>query len=100
VRIVGELAQEGYDLPHVARDVLAHLRDLVVAKVSDDPGPLLDLADDEIADVKAIAAKADADDLTRLHQGFSRAFDDIVRGGHRNLSGERDAILNSRLCRE
>jgi len=30
LRIVGELAQEGYDLPHVARDILAHLRDVVL----------------------------------------------------------------------
>ncbi|WP_437279217.1 DNA polymerase III subunit gamma/tau [Sorangium sp. So ce375] len=81
VRIVGELAQEGYDLPHVARDFLAHLRDLVVAKVCEDPAPLLDLADEEVADARALAARADADDLTRLHQGFSRAFDDIARSG-------------------
>ncbi len=81
LRVVGDLAREGYDLPHVARDILAHLRDLVVAKVSDDPGKLLDLADAELADVKALAQKADADDLTRLHQGFSRAFDDIARSG-------------------
>src|SRR5262249_11791316 len=39
VAIVGELAEQGYDLPHVARDFLAHLRDLVVAKVSQDPAP-------------------------------------------------------------
>src|SRR5262245_40662002 len=32
VRIVGDLAQQGFDLPHVARDLLAHLRDVVVAK--------------------------------------------------------------------
>jgi DNA polymerase-3 subunit gamma/tau len=81
VRIVGEVAREGYDLPHVARDFLAHLRDLVIAKISDDPGPLLDLADAEVADVVALAARSSADDLTRLHQGFSRAFDDIVRSG-------------------
>src|SRR5262245_59371215 len=29
LRIVGDLAQEGYALPHVARDFLAHLRDLI-----------------------------------------------------------------------
>ena len=81
LRIVGELAQEGYDLPHVARDILAHLRDLVVAKVCDDPGALLDLGDAEVADVRALSTRADADDLTRLHQGFSRAFDDITRSG-------------------
>src|SRR4029077_592214 len=50
VRVVGELPQQGYDLPHTARDFLSHLRDLVVAKIADDPGRLLDLADEELAD--------------------------------------------------
>ncbi|WP_437734606.1 DNA polymerase III subunit gamma/tau [Sorangium sp. So ce1335] len=96
VRIVGELAQQGYDLPHVARDFLAHLRDLVVAKVCDDPAPLLDLADEEIADARALAARADADDLTRLHQGFSRAFDDIVRSGQPRASLEMALVRLAR----
>ncbi|WP_437914519.1 DNA polymerase III subunit gamma/tau [Sorangium sp. So ce302] len=96
VRIVGELAQEGYDLPHVARDFLAHLRDLVVAKVCEDPAPLLDLADEEVADTRALAARADADDLTRLHQGFSRAFDDIARSGQPRASFEMALVRLAR----
>ena len=96
VRIVGELAQQGYDLPHVARDFLAHLRDLVIAKVVEDPVTLLDLAEDELSDVKALAAKTDADDLTRLHQGFSRAFDDIVRSGQPRASFEMTVVRLAR----
>ncbi|MFO0760546.1 MAG: DNA polymerase III subunit gamma/tau [Byssovorax sp.] len=96
VRIVGQLAREGYDLPHVARDFLAHLRDLVVAKVSPDPAPLLDLADAEVADVKALVAHAEPDDLLRLHQGFSRAFDDIVRSGQPRASLEMTLVRLAR----
>jgi DNA polymerase III subunit gamma/tau len=89
IGVVDRLAQQGFDLPHVAKDILAHLRNLVVAKVcaaqASDAGPslreLLDLADEEIADVVAQAARAEVDDLSRLFQGFSRAFDDVVRGG-------------------
>jgi DNA polymerase-3 subunit gamma/tau len=96
VRIVGELAQEGYDIPHVAKSILAQLRDLVVAKVCDEPDKLLDLAQEEIADVKALASRAEADDLVRLHQGFSRAFDDIVRGGQPRASLEMALIRLAR----
>ncbi|MCK6591732.1 MAG: DNA polymerase III subunit gamma/tau, partial [Polyangiaceae bacterium] len=96
LRVVGDLAQEGYDLPHVARDFLSHLRDLVVAKVCPEPGGLLDLAEEEIADVKALAERASADDLTRLHQGFSRSFDDIVRGGQPRASLEMTLVRLSR----
>jgi DNA polymerase-3 subunit gamma/tau len=96
LRIVGELAQQGYDLPHVARDFLAHLRDLVVAKVCDDVSGLLDLADSEVADVRALAAKTDGDDLARLHQGFSRSFDDIVRSGQPRASLEMALVRLAR----
>jgi len=96
VEIVGELAQQGFDLPHVARDLLAHLRDLVVAKVCAEPGQLLDLADDEVADVRALAARADVDDLTRLHLGFSRSFDDIVRSGQPRASLEMALVRLAR----
>jgi DNA polymerase-3 subunit gamma/tau len=77
--IVSDLAKQGFGLQHVARDFLSHLRDLVAAKVSDEPERLLDLADSERADVIALAKRCDGDDLSRLYLGFSRSFDDIVR---------------------
>jgi DNA polymerase-3 subunit gamma/tau len=76
--VVGELAQQGFSLTHVARDFLRHLRDLVAAKVGGDPAQL-DLADAELADVRALAARANLDDLSRLYLGFSRSFDDVAR---------------------
>ncbi|MGH7327831.1 MAG: DNA polymerase III subunit gamma/tau, partial [Polyangiaceae bacterium] len=97
LQITGSLAQQGFDLPHVARDVLRHLRNLVVAKVSGESGrQLLDLADEEAKDVLALAQKADADDLTRLFQGFSKGFDEIVKGGHPRMAIE---MLFVRLAR-
>jgi DNA polymerase-3 subunit gamma/tau len=77
--IVADLSDQGYDVTQVARGILAELRDLVVAKVCREPDRLLDLADEESAEVKALAASADADDLLRLHHGFSTPFDDIVK---------------------
>ncbi len=77
--IVAELAQQGYGLQHVARDFLSHLRDLVAAKVSDEPDRLLDLADSERQDVIELSKRCDVDDLSRVYLGFSRAFDDIAR---------------------
>ncbi len=81
LKVVDRLAQQGFDLAHVAKDILAHLRNLVVARVCGEGADreLFDLADEEVADVRALAAQADADDLQRLFQGFSRAFDEIVR---------------------
>ncbi|HET7545765.1 MAG TPA: DNA polymerase III subunit gamma/tau [Polyangiaceae bacterium] len=79
--VVAELSNQGYDTAHVARDLLALLRDLVVAKVCTAPHDLLDLADEEVRDVLKLAEASNADDLIRLHQGFSQGFDDVVRSG-------------------
>jgi DNA polymerase-3 subunit gamma/tau len=77
--LVDSVAEQGFDIPHVARDVLALLRDLVVIKVVPDPTPLLDLADGERQDLAQVAQAAEPDDLLRLHQGFSRGYDEVVR---------------------
>ena len=55
LNVVAELSNQGYDTAHVARDLLALLRDLVVAKVCKDPAALLDLADEEVGDVRQLA---------------------------------------------
>jgi DNA polymerase-3 subunit gamma/tau len=77
--IVAELANQGYDIAHVARDLLSLLRNLVVAKVVKEPENLLDLPDEEASDVKRLAAGADADDLSRLYHGFAQGFDEVVK---------------------
>ncbi len=80
--VVADLAVQGYDLAHVARDILSLLRDLVVAKVHKEPEALLDLADEERKDVVTLSASAELDDLIRLHQGFSEGFDTVAQSGH------------------
>jgi DNA polymerase-3 subunit gamma/tau len=77
--VAAELAEQGFALQHVARDLLHYLRDLVVAKVSPRPAQIVDLADEELADVLALAQRASEEDLSRLYLGLSRSFDDIVR---------------------
>ncbi|HTA88753.1 MAG TPA: DNA polymerase III subunit gamma/tau [Polyangiaceae bacterium] len=94
--VVSELANQGYDTAHVARDLLGLLRDLVVGKVCKEPGTLLDLADEEARDITELAKATDADDLIRLHQGFSQGFDDVVRSGQPRAALE---MLLVRLAR-
>jgi len=96
LNVIAELANQGYDTAHVARDLLALLRDLVVAKVCKDPATLLDLADEEVRDVAQLAEVTQADDLIRLHQGFSQGYDDVVRSGQPRAALE---MLLVRLAR-
>lgn len=79
LNIVGSLADQGFDIPHVTQDVLALLRDLVVAKVCREPGELLDLADEEREEVITISQLTSESDLLRLHTGFSKGYDEVVR---------------------
>jgi len=94
--IVAELANQGYDIGHVARDLLGLLRNLVVAKVVKEPEALLDLPDGEARDVKQLVTAADADDLSRLYHGFSQGFDEVVKNERPRMALE---MLLVRLAR-
>jgi len=94
--VVAELVEQGYDVVHTAKDLLAMLRDMVVCRVCAEPGALLDLTEEEAREVTGLAQEAHTDDLVRLHQGFSQGFDDIARGGQPRAALE---MLLVRLCR-
>ncbi|MBS2012091.1 MAG: DNA polymerase III subunit gamma/tau [Deltaproteobacteria bacterium] len=83
LEVLDAVSRQGFDLVHLCRDLLRHLRNIVVAKVCNDTQAkeLLDLADEEVADVMALAKKHDVDDLTRLFSGLSKGFDEIVKSG-------------------
>lgn len=93
--VVDQLANQGFDLGHVARDLLAVFRDVVVCASVDSPHQLLDLPEDERGSVEDLA-KHPVDDLLRLHQGFSTSYDDVVRSSHPRSALE---MLLVRLCR-
>ena len=83
LEVLDAVSRQGFDLVHLCRDLLHHIRNVVVAKVCTEAQAreLLDLADEEVGDVLALAQKTDADDLTRLFTGLSRGYDEIVKSG-------------------
>lgn len=83
LEVLDAVSRQGFDLVHVCRDLLRHLRNIIVAKVCNEAQAkeLLDLADEEVADVLALSKKHDVDDLTRLFSGLSKGFDEIVKSG-------------------
>ena len=93
LRIVDQVSQQGFDVVHVAKDLLASLRNVVVAKVSGEKGrELLDLADEEVKDVMALAQRAEVDDLLRLFNGFSKSFDDVAKSGQARAALEMTLV--------
>jgi DNA polymerase-3 subunit gamma/tau len=81
--VLDQVSRQGFDMVHLWKDLMRHVRNLVVAKVCAEgqAKELLDLAEEEAADVLSLAQKSDADDLTRIFTGLSRGFDDIVKSG-------------------
>ncbi len=82
--IARAIAEQGFDVVHVAKDFLHHLRDLVVAKACQaSPGEerarLLALPEEEERAIVDVAARHELDDVLRVYQGFSRSFDEIAK---------------------
>ena len=97
LRLVGGLVEGGQDLTNLAKNLLLHLRDLVVAKIcANDAHALLDLTEDERRELGELAERAETDDLVRLHQGFSKAFDDTVRSVHPRAALEMTLVRLAR----
>ncbi|MCU0694149.1 MAG: DNA polymerase III subunit gamma/tau [Polyangiaceae bacterium] len=78
LQTVARLADQGFDLVHVAKDTLEHLRDLVVVKVCKDPAGLLELTREELQLASDLALATTQQDLLRVHLGFMRGFDQVV----------------------
>ncbi|MEX2406028.1 MAG: hypothetical protein WD834_01715, partial [Actinomycetota bacterium] len=64
--LVNSLVQEGQDLRHVTNEVLAHFRNLLLAKTAPGQPDLLDVTDDEAERINAQASKYSAPELARV----------------------------------
>lgn len=96
IAVVERIVDRGYDLLHVARNLLESLRDLVVFKICREPERLVDLTGEQAQRVAELAAGADLDDLLRLHLGFSVGFDQMAQSAQQRFSLE---MLLVRLAR-
>lgn len=79
LELIAELGDAGYDMSHVTRDLLALLRDLAVAKVAPNAPHLLDRTAEEVREIATLSREASESDLLRLHQSFSKNYDEVVR---------------------
>ena len=79
--LIASLSDQGYDMVHVARDTLSLLRDLIVARVCSKPDQLLDMPDEEKEAVVSVSKNHAKEELIRIHQGFSKSYDEVARSG-------------------
>ncbi len=96
VRKLGEVADAGFDIIHVARDLLSLFRDYTVLKTCGPEGDVLQAPATELEAMSKVVADVSADDLGRLFLGLSRSFDEIARGGQPRWALEMCLIRLSR----
>lgn len=81
LNIVEKIYGFGYDLKRATSDLLEHLRDLSVMKVTADAS-LLDLPDSELERLSEISSRVGAERLHMLFSIISKGYEDVSRSAH------------------
>jgi len=92
LQVIDRLFESGHDLAHFAQAFLSHLRDLTVARTCDDPGPLLDATEAELAELQQQAAGDEPALLPQHFDHFARVTEEIARSSFPRLLLEMAAI--------
>ena len=81
LKIVEKIYGFGYDLKRATSDLLEHLRDLTVLKVTADAS-LLDLPDSELERLGELCSRVGAERLHMLFSIVSKGYEDVSRSAH------------------
>ncbi|MCU0662100.1 MAG: DNA polymerase III subunit gamma/tau [Myxococcota bacterium] len=79
---IRDVDHQGYDIPTFSRQLLEHLRNLVVAGVAGGDPSLLGLPEDQAADLTRQATGASLPTLHRLFKHFAEGYESIARSSH------------------
>jgi len=70
LQMIQNLSDVGYDLRAFPRELVSLFRNLMVVKIAERPASLLELPEDEILDLKALAEEAETEELTLMLNEF------------------------------
>lgn len=71
IREIEEMIIQGRDLSQLVNDFVWYMRNLLIAKTTDEPGDMLDMSEENLAVLKEEAAGVDAETLMRYIRIFS-----------------------------
>ena len=71
IREIEEMIIQGRDLSQLVNDFVWYMRNLLIAKTTDDPGDMLDMSEENLAVLKEEAAGVDTETLMRYIRIFS-----------------------------
>jgi DNA polymerase III subunit gamma/tau len=82
---VVDIYNSGYDLAQFCREFLEHWRNVALARSIKNVAPLIDCADEELAEIKLQAGTLKPSEADWLFAIFSRAAEDIIRSDNQRL---------------
>ncbi len=85
LRVVDAVDAFGVDITHFSTELVAHLRDLSIVAVAQDPTGLVMLTDGELADARAQVENTDVGTLHRMFEIMVDAGENIARSNHPKL---------------
>lgn len=74
---IDQLVEEGKDIPVLLKDLIYHLRNVMMAKISDDPSKLLDVSESTLEQYKEQALKTDESRIIRAIEILSNLEADL-----------------------
>jgi DNA polymerase-3 subunit gamma/tau len=90
--IIEDIYNYGYDIKEFYKGLLEHFRNLVVVKVSENPSKLMELPDNEIADLKAQGALVGVDEIQHLFKILANSEDEIIKSAAPKLIMEMTLV--------
>ncbi|MBW1709837.1 MAG: DNA polymerase III subunit gamma/tau [Deltaproteobacteria bacterium] len=88
LEILDQIYNYGYDTKEFVTQLVGYLRSLVVSKVSQEPGKILDLFDVELEELKEIAVETSLETLNFLFSALLDSLDDLRRATRPRLALE------------
>ena len=85
---VDELLEQGQDMRQFLAGVVEHLRNLLVVKISRDPGRIIELSAADIESIKEQAESAESEHLLMLFDSLSRTLEDMRWSPHQRFTIE------------
>ncbi len=86
------LLEQGQDMRQLLSRLVEHIRNLMVAKIAADPGPILELPAADIEAVKKQAGGIDKETLLMLFDSLSKTLDDMRWSPHQRFTLEAGLI--------
>ncbi len=88
LRQIDTLLEQGQDMRQFLTGIVEHLRNLLVVKIAQDPGQIIELPASDIEAIKGQAAGADANQLLMLFDSLSKTLDDMRWSPHQRYTLE------------